>query len=172
LRKVLFILGQLTDEDVDWLGQGGRRDRVPAGTELIREGEPTDALYFVLNGRLAASRKGERLRELETGEIVGEMSFVDANPPSATVKAITESTVLRIARADLAARMEKDPRFAARFYRAIAVFLSDRLRTVEARAQSGSTDAALEDELDPNVLDNVALAGDRFDRLLRGRADR
>jgi len=168
LRKVLFILGQLSDEDVEWLGQAGQRERVQAGTELIREGEPIDAIYFVLDGRLAVRRKGDHLSELETGEIIGEMSFVDANPPSATVEAVIDSTVLRVARAALTARMEKDPGFAARLFRAIAVFLSDRLRTTLARAEPDAADAAQADELDANVLDNVALAGDRFDRLLRG----
>jgi CRP-like cAMP-binding protein len=172
MRKVLFILGQLTDEDVEWLGQVGQRERVEAGTELIREGVPIDAVYFVLEGRLVVSRKGERLRELEMGEILGDMSFVDKSPPSATVRAVTGSTVLRVARDDLALRMEKDPTFAAHFYKAIAVFLSDRVRTAEARAQSGGADAAQADELDENVLDTVALAGDRFDRLLRGSAVR
>ena len=36
MRKVLFILGQLTDSDVEWLSNNGKRTRVARGVELIK----------------------------------------------------------------------------------------------------------------------------------------
>ena len=53
MRKVLFIFGQLSDADVDWLATQGKRSRLPRGTVLIREGVPVDTLYIVLEGELA-----------------------------------------------------------------------------------------------------------------------
>ena len=103
--------------------------------------------------------------------MVGEMSFVDAGPPGATVTALEDSAVLAIPRSQLSAKLEQDSGFAARFYRAIATFLSDRLRATVGQlgygeVQSLAEEAIAADELDDNVLDNIHLAGGRFDRML------
>ena len=39
MRKVLFILGQLSDADSEWLATAGQLVRIAANAELIREGE-------------------------------------------------------------------------------------------------------------------------------------
>ena len=174
MQNGLFILGQLTDEDVEWiLATGGRRD-VPGGAILIREGVPTDALYIILDGTLIvslAALPGQEFSRLGVGEIVGEMSFVDARPPSATVSAQQPTVVLAIDREQLRLKLEQDSAFAARFYRALAIFLSDRLRWALGQVATGRSPlqgraSPDEDELDPNVLDNVHLAGARFSRIL------
>ena len=51
MRKVLYILGHLNDEDVEWMARAGRRVAA-SGHELIRENEPSDDLYFVLEGEV------------------------------------------------------------------------------------------------------------------------
>jgi CRP/FNR family transcriptional regulator, cyclic AMP receptor protein len=168
MRKVLFILGELSDKDVDWMMAAGKRERIPPGAALIQEGKPVEALYIVLEGLLRVSVESAGSRELArlgSGEIIGEMSFVDARPPSATVKALENSMVLSISRSQLAAKLEREADFAARFYRALAIFLSSRLREMDqAQSAAGQYDP---DELDPNVLDTVHLAGARFERMLK-----
>ncbi len=168
MRKVLFLLGELSDKDVDWMMAAGKREQIPPGAALIQEGKPVEALYIVLEGLLRVSVESAGSRELArlgSGEIVGEMSFVDARPPSATVKALENSTVLSIPRSQLAAKLEREADFAARFYRALAIFLSSRLREMDkAQSEAGQYDP---DELDPNVLDMLHLAGSRFDRMLK-----
>ena len=52
MRKVLFLFGQLTDNDVLWLSSTGERRNVAEAFELIKEGEPTDELFIVLSGEL------------------------------------------------------------------------------------------------------------------------
>lgn len=176
MQKVLFILGELSDEDIDWMVDIAAREVVSAGTILIKEGKPIDALYIVLSGTLVVSveaLEGKEIARLSTGEVVGEMSFVDARPPSATVKAFENSLVLSIPRQQLATKLQQDAGFASRFYRALAIFLSDRLRGTVSRLGYGKDGAAegapasRENEPNPNVLDNLALAGARFDWLLR-----
>ena len=39
MRKVLYILGQMTYQDVEWLGKYSTRSSVPKGTTLIRQGQ-------------------------------------------------------------------------------------------------------------------------------------
>lgn len=175
MRKVLFILGQLSDLDIEWLITAGRKEQVSAGTTLIHEGKAIDALYIILDGLLSvtmAALGGQEIARLGAGEMVGEMSFIDARPPSATVTAAENTFVLAVPRRQLAAKLEQDPGFAARFYRALATFLSDRLRGTVSRLGYGDGQALQEDieyadELDDNVLDNVSLAGARFEWILK-----
>jgi CRP/FNR family cyclic AMP-dependent transcriptional regulator len=178
MRKVLFLFGQLNDDDVEWMLTAGVRRLVPAGGVLIEQGVPVDALFILLEGKLAVwlrSRRGaeRQLATLNAGEIVGEMSFVDARPPSATVKALEDSTVFALAKPRLTAKLAADPAFAARFYRALAIYLSTTVRERHrdlAPGGAGEADAEEEDdadELDPNVLDGVYLAGERFDRMVK-----
>lgn len=174
MRTVLFLFGHLIDEDADWLAKVGKVERVAAGEILIREHKQTENLFIVLEGVLGVYRSKSMLAvaKLQSGDVVGEMSFVDATPPSATVQADQDSLVLRIPRAVLQAKINEDQGFAARFYRSMAIFISDRLRHTMlklAQLQGEELDehALTEDELDPNVLDTVSFAGHRFDRMLK-----
>ncbi len=179
MRKVLFLFGQLNDDDVEWMLTAGARRFVPAGGVLIEQGVPVDAVFILLEGNLAVWLKGKRgpereLARLNAGEIVGEMSFVDARPPSATVKALEDSTVFALSKAILTRKLAADPSFAARFYRALAIYLSttvrERHRDLAPGGAAGEEAEEEEDdvdELDPNVLDGVYLAGERFDRMVK-----
>jgi bacteriocin-type transport-associated protein len=175
MRKALFFLGILNDADVEWMIEAGAKQHLNPGDILIQEGKAATSVFLVLEGvlsvvaRAAGSKEVARLR---SGEIVGEMSFVDSRPPSATVQAVEPSAVLVIPRRDLEARLSQDAPFAARFYRAMAVFLSDRLRSTVGLLGYGSgqtleDEANYDDEIDTAVLDNVSLAGARFDLLQR-----
>lgn len=173
MRKVLYILGQLDDLDVDWLARAGIRRRLDPGHALVREGQPCHSVFILLDGGMAVTIDGLGVvANLGAGEMIGELSFVDSAPPSATVTARTPCLVLEVGKAALAAKLDQDNGFARRFYQAIAMFLADRLRGTVRRMGYGAAgdlggDAVLEDELDEKLLDQVSLAGDRFDRLLR-----
>lgn len=174
MKKVFFLLGELDDDDIDWMISTGRREEIVAGTVLIQEGEPIDTLHILLEGTLAvsvAALEGKTIARLTSGAVVGEMSFADARPPSATVQAVENSLVLSIPRHQLVEKLKKDEGFASRFYRAIAIFLSTRLRgTVRylgyAKGQLLNEDSG-SDDLSPETLDNMPLAKARFDWLLR-----
>ena len=175
MRKVLFIFGQLNDDDVEWMIDSGGRKFVAAFFVLICQGEPVDSVFIVLEGRLSVhlATQGDReIARLQAGEMVGEMSFLDARPPSATVRAMDDSLVFALPRPVLAAKLEEDLGFAARFYRSLAIYLSNNLHERHRLISYGEKldlDADVDDvdKLDPNVLDNVSLAGERFDRMLR-----
>jgi len=175
MRKVLYILGELSDTDVEWLIATGTKQKLDAGQILIDQGTPITTLFIVLDGQLSvvAVRSGREneLAQLGTGEIVGEMSFVDSRPPSARVKALTPCVVLAIPRPVLVEKLQQDAEFASRFYHALAIFLANRLRGMVSSFGYGDDteipDENEADELDDNVLDNVYLAGSRFDRLLK-----
>jgi CRP-like cAMP-binding protein len=99
--------------------------------------------------------------------MLGEMSLVDEAPPSATVVVTEPTHVLHIDHSALNAKLDIDPYFAARLYRAIAVFRSMRMRSTVQQLGYGKAAAFGEDEIDMSFLDSVTLAGSRFDRLVK-----
>ena len=170
MRKVLFIFSVLGDGDVEWLAQAGERVHVDAGTVLVPLGSRVDYVHFVLEGRLAIkTRDGKTVALLESGEIVGEMSLVDPAPTTVSVEVTHDATLLRISDTVLREKLSSDSAFAARFYRALCVFMADRLRQTTQRMGYGAAtdDINAKDELNEDLLDTVHLAGARFDRMLK-----
>jgi CRP/FNR family transcriptional regulator, cyclic AMP receptor protein len=175
MRKVLYILGQMNDDDIEWMIANGTPRQLAPGDIAIHEGQPIETLYIVLEGALAvaAAASGNAvIAHLGAGEIIGEISLVDSRPPSATVSATQPSTLFAIDRARLYDKLERDPWFAARFYRAVSVFLADRLRNTVVQLGYGAaprraSEMEYSGELDDGVLDNVHLAGARFERILK-----
>jgi CRP-like cAMP-binding protein len=170
MRKVLFIFSELTDGDVEWLAQAGERVHFEAGTVLIPFAARVDSVFFVLDGRLSIrTPSGDRIRVLESGEIVGEMSLVDPAPTVVSVEVDQRATLLRIPATRVREKLAADLGFASRFYRALCVFLADRMRQTTQRLGYGGAadDAHARDELNDELLDSVHLAGARFDRMLK-----
>jgi CRP-like cAMP-binding protein len=171
VRKVLFIFSELTDGDVEWLARAGDRIHLDPGTTLVPLGARVDNIWFVLDGSLTVhTASGSKIAQMGSGEIVGEMSLVDPAPTAVSVVAAAETTLLRISDAQVREKLAGDLGFASRFYRALCVFLADRLRKNTRRMGYGDDsvdDEHAQDELPEELLDNVHLAGARFDRMLK-----
>lgn len=173
MRKVLYIFGKLDDRDIDWLIANGEKEKWEDGSVLIHKGSTTQKIYINLNGILAVyhdEAQKKKIAQIGVGEIVGEMSFVDSSPTSATVTAEGEVTVYSIARRRLLAHIKEDNGFGSRFYHAIAIFLADRLRRtvgINEYDELSAEEKASLDELDDFITDTISLAGNRFQRMLR-----
>jgi len=172
MRKVLFIFGELSDTDVDWLAKAGEKVNVPAGTVLIPVGARVAYLYIVLDGQLQIkASNGAPIAKLESGEVVGEMSLVDPAPTSVSVEVAEDTLLFRVPDDKLRQKLAADTGFASRFYRAICIFLADRLRATTRRmgygVQNDASSAAAQGELNENVMETVHLAGARFARMLQ-----
>src|SRR5262249_51787039 len=146
LRKVLYIFGLLTDADIDWMARVGIRRRLKDGEILIEQGKSIDSIIQLLEGQLSvAFRNVVIVARLGVGEIVGEMSMVDSAPPSATVAAQGECLILLLDKKILLQKLTMDAPFGCRFYKALAVFLADRLRETEQRlSENDGQDLAVE----------------------------
>ena len=165
MRKVLYILGELTDDDLGWLIDAGVTRRVKPKTAIIEQGVALDTLYIVLEGELSVRIGGAGGREvarLGAGEVVGDMSLLDSRPPNATVTAVDPTTLYCVAQTALQTKLRRDVGFAARFYRALCLFLANRLSATTLSAGEGSGEAAREAEIAPDLLESVSLAGARF----------
>lgn len=168
MKRVLFVLGQLSDLDIDWMINHGSKKTLNTGDWLIQQGREIPNLYIVLSGKFSVlnqHREDAEIASVGPGEVLGEMSFIDARPPEASVMAMEPSSVFYLSRTLVKQKMKEDPEFASRFYLAMAMFLSSRLRsTMSTLGFSLSPDDA--DEIDLNVLQQVGQAGARFGQIL------
>jgi CRP/FNR family transcriptional regulator, cyclic AMP receptor protein len=174
MRKVLYLMGALTDGDVEWLAAHGQTRFLPRGTTVIEQGKPIEGLLVLLEGKLAVRRAdlpGRDVAALFPGEVLGEISFVDGRPPSASVVSLQDSHLLVVARQILTVKLSHDDRFAARFYRGLAMFLADRLRATTASLgygkPAGDQPQPDAEAIDENSFEEISLAARRFDEMLR-----
>lgn len=76
------------------------REELSRGQSLYEEGDPAHALYIVAEGRLEVFKPSLNpevaLTDLHPGDFFGDMSFIDMQPRSATVRAALPSAVWRL----------------------------------------------------------------------------
>ena len=100
---------------------------------LMREGEDSTEMYYLQSGTLAVfKRKGDQEHQIGTiisGELVGEMSFLDKNPRSASVKAMSDSVLVVVPLEKFEHALETMPKW----FTALLHTLTERLRKANAR---------------------------------------
>jgi voltage-gated potassium channel len=90
-----------------------RAQRIDAGEVLVRRGEPAHSMYFVAAGEVEIELKDQRLR-LGTGHFFGEIAALRRARRSATITAITRTSLLVLDAHDLHALMDREARIAER----------------------------------------------------------
>lgn len=95
-----------------------RWEHLSQGELLMREGDPSDSMFFVVRGRLSAAIHdpitGTQLDigEIGRGETVGEIGLLASTPRTATVRATRNTVLARLDRAGFLAMIEKHPKVA------------------------------------------------------------
>ncbi len=88
---------------------------LPGGQLLFSQGDKDDSLYVILSGRLGAfllndEGKEVLIRQMPTGETVGEMAVLSGEPRSATVLALRDTELVRISKPAFAKLIDEHPR--------------------------------------------------------------
>jgi CRP-like cAMP-binding protein len=154
--ELLDRLAELTDiEDpsalrelekhVSWLA-------LPSKTALFRQGDPGDALYFVLEGELDVVAERDdgsavRIDRAGRGETLGEMALLTNAPRSAAVIASTDAAVLRLTKSGYEALVRSHPEATVALSRTLAARLATQLQTRSVRTQIGSMAIPTDEEI-------------------------
>lgn len=106
-----------------------------AGTVLAREGDAADAMYIIERGEVAitkASLGGDdvRVAYLGDGSVVGEMALIVGSPRTATVEAVAETRVYRLAGRDFDSLRRQRSVAAYKILIKLLVTLGDRRQRV------------------------------------------
>jgi SulP family sulfate permease len=117
-----------------------KREVVPAGEAVFRQGDDSDAMYFVESGRLDVELElpdGRiiRLKKVGPGAVFGEMGIYTLSTRSATIRAAEKCVLYGMTRRKLDAIEARVPRLVTAINRFLVNLLSERLVDSNAKAR-------------------------------------
>lgn len=132
----LGLFGGLNEACLAALAESLSAENITIGTNVVVEGAVDPEMFVILNGELEVLRRGRagdvRVAVLGPGDWFGEMTILDVQPRSATVRAISQATLLRITAEDVDRLLyRRDLRSYAIFVTNLARELSRRLRVAD-----------------------------------------
>jgi CRP/FNR family transcriptional regulator, cyclic AMP receptor protein len=131
--KVTFLADATVD---DWamVVEHCERRRFHRGDVVVRVGDVDRSLLIVVDGDLetVAERRGKqrRLSPAPAGSVVGELGFLDGQPRSATVIAVTDGELLRMSAASFESLAAANPRLGRMILADLGRILASRLRAL------------------------------------------
>ncbi len=126
------LFSALSNAELAQVVQAAEELDVPAGEELVTEGRVGREFFLILSGEATVTRDGQQVATLEPGQWFGELSLLDQEPRSATVRAATDMKLLVLGQQVFAGLLETIPQVAAKLLRGMA----HRLREADARVIS------------------------------------
>ena len=133
------LFSMLTNEQAQAIAQNVVKRRYRRGEIVIEHGQKSNSLYILLAGRarvLAADSRGREiiLAVLQAGDYVGEMSLIDNEPHSATVRAEVQTDVLVLGRPDFARCLPENSSLSYAIMRGLVQRLRNADRQIESLA--------------------------------------
>lgn len=101
--------------------------RYMEGASIVREGEPGDSFYVIVEGQAKVQRGDKTLATLVPGEFFGEISLLDGGERTATVVSETPMALLEIKQRPFMKMLGKQPDIALKMMQGLAA----RLREME-----------------------------------------
>jgi CRP-like cAMP-binding protein len=106
LEKVIFlksvdIFKHATIEELGGVAALTEEVHFEPGATIYREGEPVDAIFLVLNGRVGVERNGKVVRDIGEKQAFGTVAALDLKPAIHTVRAIDPVSALKLSAQDL-----------------------------------------------------------------------
>jgi SulP family sulfate permease len=121
------------------LAQRCTRQEVKAGHDIARQGEPSDAMHFIFQGRVGifVGMEGSvRVRSLGRHTMIGEMGLITGRPRSATIRAEVDSVLYELSRNAYQDLVQRNPAAAQALLKFVIEVMSERLsfanRAIEA----------------------------------------
>jgi CRP/FNR family cyclic AMP-dependent transcriptional regulator len=101
IEKVVFlksvdIFSHATIEELGRVAALTEEVHFEPGETIFRKGEPTDAIYLILSGRVAIEGNGQIVREMTAKQTLGTVAALDRNPAVHTVTAIEPVYALKL----------------------------------------------------------------------------
>jgi CRP/FNR family cyclic AMP-dependent transcriptional regulator len=99
------LFSMLASTQAEAVAEAVVKKRYKRGENIVEQGQKSNALYILLTGRARVLSTNSRGREvilatLQVGDYIGEMSLIDGQPHSATVRADTQTDALVLGRAE------------------------------------------------------------------------
>jgi CRP/FNR family cyclic AMP-dependent transcriptional regulator len=137
LKKIPVFL-EFTPGELEILRQATRTRAAAEGEVVFEEGDQSDFICFVVEGRLEVIQKASdgrpvKVSILDPGESFGEMALMEKSPRSATVKALAPSSLVVLDHAKFESMIRDKPEAAVKMLMGLCRMLSKRLRQTNHR---------------------------------------
>ncbi len=138
IRRVpLFAM--LTETQANAVADAVVKRRFKRGETIVEQGKKSNALFILLNGRarvITADGRGREviLATLQPGDHIGEMSLIDNEPHSATVRAEVQTDVLMLGRVEFARCLPENTSMTYAIMRGLVQRLRHADRKIESLA--------------------------------------
>ena len=103
------IFEGLSKKELNALHGAARDTTVKAGETIVSEGERDRRFYLILAGEAEITMAGNPIRRLHPGDYFGEVSVIDGGERTASVRAITDTTLLTLAHFNIKAIVKEHP---------------------------------------------------------------
>lgn len=90
------------------------------GTELVREGEQGQEFFILMSGKASVTRRGREIAVVGPGDWFGELALLDKAPRNASVKAVTDVTVIVLSQRAFKGLLAEVPTIASRLLTGMA----------------------------------------------------
>ena len=116
---------ELSDAEATKLAELMQIRELKGGDYLISEGEVDDALYVMVEGNLEVVKRTAAdgtasIAIVREGQLAGELSFIDGNPHTVGLRALSGSIVLSLTRENFESIIDDDPQLVYKVMRAVA----------------------------------------------------
>ena len=133
------LFSMLTSTQAEAVAEGVVKRRYRRGEIIVEQGRKSNALFILLTGRarvLTADNRGREviLAMLHPGDYVGEMSLIDNEPHSATVRAEVQTDVLVLGRAEFSRCLPENSSLSYAILRGLVARLRNADRQIESLA--------------------------------------
>lgn len=131
----LPLFAECSSEEIAFLASFMRIYRAEPGIAIIHEGEHSDFMMVLLEGRVKVTKtsaEGEEtvIATVSTGQTLGEMAIIEELPRSATCTAIETTTFAALTRESLELVLRGEPVLGVKMLKQLATILSQRLRNI------------------------------------------
>jgi CRP-like cAMP-binding protein len=99
--KKIPVFADLGDADLETIAKLASEVSVPAGKELVREGDYSYDMLAIEEGTARVERNGQHLADLGPGDVVGEMGVLEREQRNATVIATSSMLLVTLDRWDV-----------------------------------------------------------------------
>ena len=130
IEKILFlksvdIFAHTTIEELGRIATLTQEVRFKAGETIFREGEPVEALYLVLKGRVMVEKSGVKIREIGEKETFATVAALDLEPAAHTVKALEPLHALKLNALDFHEILAQDYALVRSVFRVLSRLIRD-----------------------------------------------
>jgi len=129
--KALDLFRDISEEDLAGIAAIARIVEYQKGQFVCRQGEQGQDLYMIIAGSVSIQQGSRVLAKLNSGEVVGELAFLDHQPRSADVVAAEPLRILEIRGDDFQPLIEQHGTLARKLLQVLAV----RIRKTSSRQE-------------------------------------